>query len=659
MRQFLFFSLFFLVTISLVGQTIPPGTTYQAVARDAKGDLITNQTIEAKIMLLANSPTGSVIYAEKHQINTDEQGLFSVVIGDGQITQGNYANISWKSDQIWLEMAIRENKEADFVSLGASPLLEVPYGFGNKPGDGQVGPEKFTGPYWKTNGNAGVAAQFQFLGTVDNNDLVIKTNNMERMRVAADGSVNILEDLELDGSLDIQDNLLVGNDLTVNGLSYLNDNTLIDGNLTVLGDAILNNIISTGPTSFSQLSVVGPGAFTPGEHVAEFVNSSGGNGDGILIKIDKPKTSRSNNYITFMDGSNNTTGRIEGFSLDSGDTFSDFPSKSFSQFFDILGEFGPIFSPGSFPIYDLVGGELPDADYDRGQLPSINFASAFFDKGQLSDLDFSSGSFPNFNTITSGISPNFDFTSFFNPDPLVDAGLALQDIICWAIDNGLESLVTTNPFDIALAAVVIAETQICNDGGIIFGSQGADYAEWLEKRNPQEKFSYGQIVGVHGGKISKVTEGADQIMSISMAPIVLGNMPEDGQEHLYEKVGFMGQVPVLVRGTVNVGDYIVASGNNDGFGKAIAPEDIRLEHMTQVLGKAWEGASQDRINMVNVSVGVKTNEWASVFQQQHDQIEAQQQQIEQLKVELEQFQQLEQRLNKLEALIQKSEASIK
>jgi hypothetical protein len=88
------------------------------------------------------------------------------------------------------------------------------------------------------------------------------------------------------------------------------------------------------------------------------------------------------------------------------------------------------------------------------------------------------------------------------------------------------------------------------------GDTGADYAECLEKSDPNEGFTAGQIVGVHGGKITKVTEGADQVLPVSLAPAVLGNMPPDNEKDLYEKIGFMGQVPVLIWGKAKVGQIL-------------------------------------------------------------------------------------------------------
>ncbi len=76
-------------------------------------------------------------------------------------------------------------------------------------------------------------------------------------------------------------------------------------------------------------------------------------------------------------------------------------------------------------------------------------------------------------------------------------------------------------------------------------------------------FISGEIVGIHQGSIKYQTEEAEQLMVVSRMPIILGNMPQYGKESEYEKVVFMGQVPVFVL-ELKMGDFILSSvGNND------------------------------------------------------------------------------------------------
>lgn len=166
----------------------------------------------------------------------------------------------------------------------------------------------------------------------------------------------------------------------------------------------------------------------------------------------------------------------------------------------------------------------------------------------------------------------------------------------------------------ALLAAEIVEYEIFafSNLGVAYESGSGDYAEWLPRMYPDEEIEYGQVVGVYGGKITKNTDGADMLMVVSKSPIVLGNMPPDSlSESLYEKVGFMGQVPVKVVGNVNKGDYIVSYKSGSGFGKAVSSSELTIDQLGSVVGRAWTTSSNTGINFVNAVIGVRTNEWIS------------------------------------------------
>jgi hypothetical protein len=156
--------------------------------------------------------------------------------------------------------------------------------------------------------------------------------------------------------------------------------------------------------------------------------------------------------------------------------------------------------------------------------------------------------------------------------------------------------------------------------GVTYESGAADYAEWLPKFNRTEKFSSGDIVAVKGGAITKNTDNADQYMVISTKPIVLGNMPPKGQEADYEKVAFMGQVPVAVLGKVKKGYYILPTGNHNGLGMAISPENMKVSDYKKIVGVAWSDGIRSDVNIINVAVGLNTNSLSSVIEKQADEI---------------------------------------
>ena len=164
----------------------------------------------------------------------------------------------------------------------------------------------------------------------------------------------------------------------------------------------------------------------------------------------------------------------------------------------------------------------------------------------------------------------------------------------------------------ALVTEAIAwSTSVHNNVGVAYSSGSGDYAEWLERAKDEQDMTFGQIVGVKGGKISLGTDEVDHYMVISKSPIVLGNMPQPNREKDYEKVAFMGQVPVRVVGKVAIGDYIIPSGNHDGFGLAVHPADMKLGDYARIVGVSWQAAKDAPLNIVNVAVGINTNDLTS------------------------------------------------
>jgi hypothetical protein len=85
-------------------------------------------------------------------------------------------------------------------------------------------------------------------------------------------------------------------------------------------------------------------------------------------------------------------------------------------------------------------------------------------------------------------------------------------------------------------------------------------------------------------------------------------MPPEDKEHLYGLVGFIGQVPVRVRGSVVIGDYILPSGLEDGTGVALSFDDLDPKDLPRVLGRAWEASNEEGIKRVNTVLGLALGE---------------------------------------------------
>ena len=118
---------FLLFTLVVNGQTPPNAFNYSAVARNAAGLPIATATIGIQISILKTSPTGVSQYSENHFVNTDAFGLFNLVIGAGALQSGSMATIDWSIDNYYLKVGMDAAGSTNFLTMGTTQLLSVPY----------------------------------------------------------------------------------------------------------------------------------------------------------------------------------------------------------------------------------------------------------------------------------------------------------------------------------------------------------------------------------------------------------------------------------------------------------------------------------------------------------------------------------------------------
>ncbi len=108
-------------------QTPPNAFNYSAVARNAAGQPIATTTIGIQVTILKTSPTGASQYSENHFVNTDAYGLFNLVIGAGAVQSGSMATIDWSNDNYYLKVGMDAAGSTNFLTMGTTQLLSVPY----------------------------------------------------------------------------------------------------------------------------------------------------------------------------------------------------------------------------------------------------------------------------------------------------------------------------------------------------------------------------------------------------------------------------------------------------------------------------------------------------------------------------------------------------
>ena len=574
-------------------QNIPQGMKYQAVARDLSGLEITNEALSLKILFRGELNNSNIYYIETHDITTNEFGLFSLCIGEGNVEQGKFDKIPWAEENIWIELAIKEEGDDYYTTLSNSKLLAVPYAYHantanriNDNGNSNNGNGTQAGvpsQNWSLFGNSKSDPEKDKLGTTDAADLVFVTDNIERMRLLSTGELLVKENAQFDKNVNIDgitktDYLVVADEVndTIPDI-YPRDGSIVDvrglfiadsiairggldigGNLSVHGDKVeIDKDLYVGRNVFLNVNdqfsprgeTINYGKFTSNGQVTINSTLTGGDSDydayplrvegsnqGIAVKLNAGTPNNSNNFITFFNSSGAAIGRIEGETI-----------------------------------------------LEAVTTPEYIFDNALFVAEEVKAIA---------NVVSAAIPVATVGT------PVAQAGPCGACIAMAAADLVLASanLIGYNAF---------ALTNL----GVTYQSGSADYAEWLERNNPNEKISAGDIVGVNGGKISKYTTNAQQYMVISTKPAILGNMPMTGKEGLYEKVAFMGQIPVKVRGIVLSGDYILPSGFNDGIGRAVSSDNLTAEEYREIVGVAWSSSLlNEGISIINMAIGLNAND---------------------------------------------------
>jgi hypothetical protein len=130
---------FLLLTLVVNAQTPPNAFNYSAVARNSAGQPIATATIGIQISILKTSPTGTSQYSENHFVNTDDFGLFNLVIGAGAVQSGSMATIDWSNDNYYLKVGMDASGGTNFLTMGTTQLLSVPYALHAKTAESIVG----------------------------------------------------------------------------------------------------------------------------------------------------------------------------------------------------------------------------------------------------------------------------------------------------------------------------------------------------------------------------------------------------------------------------------------------------------------------------------------------------------------------------------------
>lgn len=710
--------LFFVICLNVMMAQIPQAFKYQAVIRDINGIAITDQDINLKVSILFANPDNNPIYSETHLARTNLMGMVNLEIGRGFNPTSDFSAINWADGNYYVRIEMDDKGGNDFKSIGVAQLLSVPYALhagtalsiAHLTGENPV--EGVPSNNWSLFGNSSSGPPIDKLGTTDHNDLMMVTNDLERMRIKADGDIDIVNSLRIGNNLTVEENVFlntIGGSTTNNGpftVAQLSP-TLLSGTLTVDKETDLNlslnvdgitnlnaefNVNNGSPSVLTGTLLVNDDA-TFNKHITLDNASLGSSSPSTGALVVAGGTGIGENlYVggsAFFDGPLSVTDDTESTSTTTGalivtggvgigKRLNVGGAALINNTLGVNGQVTINANPGSgnqstyndYPL-KIEGGQQGLAIKVNGTRSTANNYVSFWDgggsmwgriEGQTSGEVWSDSE----NALELALKTT-DIALFIADEAIGLAETAQGVIKLTAAGTsstacvGLGACITapipsliiessTNlVLKIANAVVLTANLALKvtdlatfvdfknKQAGVTYQSGSGDYAEWLPKEDPGTFYTPGELVGIRNGFVTRNLTGADKIMVVSTNPIVLGNMPIDGQENNYVKIAFMGQVPVKVLGTVKPGDYILPSELGNGFGKAVNPDQMELKDYKNIAGVAWS----DIVNMVpgaslvNVAVGINANDMTRVMYKQEEKYNALRTEYNELKAKVE------------------------
>ncbi len=115
-----------LVSVGIMAQ-VPQKFNYQAVVRNSQGELLINSPVSVNISILKGSVSGQILYAESQHPTTNGNGIFTIAIGDGNVTAGAMSAIDWADGPYYIRTDIDPTGGQNYTITSTQQLMSVPY----------------------------------------------------------------------------------------------------------------------------------------------------------------------------------------------------------------------------------------------------------------------------------------------------------------------------------------------------------------------------------------------------------------------------------------------------------------------------------------------------------------------------------------------------
>ena len=121
-----YFVLLFFFFLTIGHAQSPEKFTYQSIIKTSAGYLLKNQDVGLKISVLFNSSNGIAVYSEEHTVESNNNGLVTLIIGEG-VSSDVFSDIDWGGGEFFLKVEVDPEGGINYTMNQTSQLLSVPY----------------------------------------------------------------------------------------------------------------------------------------------------------------------------------------------------------------------------------------------------------------------------------------------------------------------------------------------------------------------------------------------------------------------------------------------------------------------------------------------------------------------------------------------------
>ncbi len=214
----------------------PQLINYQAVIRNATGQVVQNQNVSLRLSIHEKYSVGINVYQEEHMVTTNDFGLVNIHIGAGVNKIGLLNAVKWGSDVHVLKVSLDQNGVSSFSAMGYAQLVSVPYAlyaanvsYADTSATNELQMLSFANDTLRlSNGNSIYLPNTDYSKNISdlndsimviNSKLVSVTQQVKNDSIYLAGLINshIQNDADIDSTNEIQNLSLAGNILNISG----------------------------------------------------------------------------------------------------------------------------------------------------------------------------------------------------------------------------------------------------------------------------------------------------------------------------------------------------------------------------------------------------------------------------------------------------------